>query len=222
MGHAVQNGKILPSGLPDLCRDCKSYIFSSIFEGAKTDKMATTTITTTAQAHPPFPEDVPTAPLLRISLDKLLQRDTIELERFVRACEDLGFFYLDLTGPGDSLLAEADKLFGVGQELFDLPLEEKAKYDFSAQKSYFGYKAQGAAVIDRKGNVDRNEFYNVRTEFLPASPKPLLTISGLQGRHSWLLGSFTGTHRLEQQKTSARVIHSIVTLHRRPRPGAVE
>jgi isopenicillin N synthase-like dioxygenase len=116
---------------------------------------------TTAQAIPPFPDDVPTAPLLRISLEKLLRRDTTELEHFVRACEDLGFFYLDLTGPGDALLADADKLFGVGEELFDLPLDEKNKYDFSSQKSYFGYKAQGAAVVDRKGNIDRNEFYNV-------------------------------------------------------------
>lgn len=123
--------------------------------------MATTIITSHAQAAPPFPDDVPTAPLLRISLSKILQRDKIELERFNRACEDLGFFYLDLTGPGNVLLRDADKLFDIGEELFDLPLEEKAKYDFSAKKSYFGYKAQGAAVVDKKGNVDRNEFYNV-------------------------------------------------------------
>ena len=124
--------------------------------------MATAKMTASTQASPPFPDGVPTAPLLRISLEKLLQRDTIEIERFVRACEDLGFFYLDLTGPGDVLLADADKLFDVGEELFNLTLEEKNRYDFSAKKSYFGYKAQGAAVIDKKGNVDRNEFYNVR------------------------------------------------------------
>jgi isopenicillin N synthase-like dioxygenase len=123
--------------------------------------MATATMTSQAQAPPPFPDDVPTAPLLRISFEKLLQRNDAELERFNRACEDLGFFYLDLTGPGDALLRDADKLFDIGEELFNLPLEEKMKYDFSEKKSYFGYKAQGAAVIDKKGNVDRNEFYNV-------------------------------------------------------------
>ena len=180
--------------------------------------MATTTITATAQA-PPFPDNVPTAPLLRISLEKLLQHDKTELERFVQACENLGFFYLDLTGPGDALLAEANQLFGVGEELFDLPLEEKAKYDFSAQKSYFGYKAQGAAVVDREGNVDRNEFYNVRPHRIP---RAVLTISGLQGRHTGLLGRLTSTHGPEQQKTSARIIHPIGTLHCRSRPGGVE
>jgi len=112
---------------------------------------------------PPFPDNVPTAPLLRLSLVKLLQRDNEEVNRFVRACEDLGFFYLDLSGPGDSLLADADQLFKVGAALYDLPLEEKKKYDFMHKNSYFGYKGYGANVVDRDGNLDRNEFYNVST-----------------------------------------------------------
>ncbi|KAK5445207.1 hypothetical protein LTS15_010298 [Exophiala xenobiotica] len=115
----------------------------------------------TFQNAPPFPDDVPTAPLLRLSLAKLIQRDADEVSRFVRACEDLGFFYLDLSGPGNSLLADADQLFKTGEELFDLPLEEKKKYDFMHKNSYFGYKGFGANVVDRKGNLDRNEFYNV-------------------------------------------------------------
>ena len=110
---------------------------------------------------PPFPDDVPTAPLLRLSYSKLLNRDTAEIERFVQACEDLGFFYLDLSGPGDAILDDADKLFAVGEKLFELPLEEKQKYNFQAKNSYFGYKGMGANVVDRKGNLDRNEFYNV-------------------------------------------------------------
>lgn len=110
---------------------------------------------------PPFPEDVPTAPLLRLSLAKMQSRDAEELNRFYTACKDIGFFYLDLRGPGNSILAGADKLFQVGADLFDLPLEEKQKYNFVSKNSYFGYKALGATVIDRKGNVDRSEFYNV-------------------------------------------------------------
>jgi hypothetical protein len=114
---------------------------------------------------PPFPTDVPTAPLLRLSLASLLARDSDEVARFNRACEELGFFYLDLTGceQGKTLLAQADSMFGIGEELFKLPVEEKKKYDFSMQKSYFGYKGMGTNVIDRKGNLDRNEFYNVST-----------------------------------------------------------
>lgn len=113
---------------------------------------------------PPFPDDVATAPLLRLSLQKLLARHETEIQRFFTACKDVGFFYLDLRGPetGDTMLGEADGLFGVGERLYELDVEEKRKYDFSKQNSYFGYKEQGAAVVDRDGSLDRNEFYNVR------------------------------------------------------------
>lgn len=112
---------------------------------------------------PPFPNDVPTAPLLRLSFGKLLAGDAAEYNRLFEASVDIGFFYLDLqdSEQGRSLLGDADDLFRVGEKLFELPLEEKMLYDFSAQNSYFGYKGQGVAVVDKNGNLDRNEFYNV-------------------------------------------------------------
>ncbi|KAJ6028754.1 Oxoglutarate/iron-dependent dioxygenase [Penicillium herquei] len=112
---------------------------------------------------PPFPTDVPTAPLLQLSLGKLLSGDPIEFDRLFQASVDIGFFYLDFRDSelGASLLRDTDELFDIGKTLFELSLEEKKKYDFSAQNSYFGYKGQGVAVIDRDGNLDRNEFYNV-------------------------------------------------------------
>lgn len=110
---------------------------------------------------PPFPDDVLTAPLLRLSFAKLQANDPEEIKRLVRACEDLGFFYLDLRGPGDEIIADADKLFNVTEDLYDLPLEEKQKYDFMHKNSYFGYKGYGANIVDKTGRTDRNEFYNV-------------------------------------------------------------
>ncbi|KAL4872588.1 hypothetical protein BDV12DRAFT_182930 [Aspergillus spectabilis] len=126
---------------------------------------------------PPFPYDVPTAPLLRLSMKDLLAKDEAEVQRLIKACEELGFFYLDLRDAGalTQILGDADRLFEIGAGLFELPLDEKQRYDLSSQKSYFGYKAQGAAVVDRQGNLDRNEFYNVSkddimgvSEHLPA------------------------------------------------------
>lgn len=112
---------------------------------------------------PPFPSDVPTAPLFRLSLAKLLANDVDEVQRLLEASEKIGFFYLNLEDchSGTDVLAEADTLFTTGEKLFALSLDEKKKYDFSGQNSYFGYKAQGAAIVDRQGNPDRNEFYNV-------------------------------------------------------------
>ena len=93
---------------------------------------------------PPFPDDVPTVPLLRLSLKKLYHEDQDESRRLFQVSKDLGFFYLDLRGTptGHSILQDVDDLFTVGEELFDLDVEEKQKYDFSAQKSYFGYSDQ--------------------------------------------------------------------------------
>lgn len=158
---------------------------------------------------PPFPDTVPTAPLLKISLSKLLAHDAEEEERLWNACCDLGFFYLDLRSnnessnghtnglnghsngtnghtnghsngvngsterveiDGDSFLKDADQLFQVGKGLFELPVEEKQKYDFAEQNSYFGYKGYGSGIIDKQGTKDRNEFYNVRSPPFPCHP----------------------------------------------------
>jgi isopenicillin N synthase-like dioxygenase len=106
----------------------------------------------------PFPDNVPTAPLLQISLEKLLGGDGEERERLWKACCDLGFFYLDLrrTSPtgsgnkaatsnyggtevdGEALLRFAEELFLVQKSFFKLPVEEKQKYDYKDRGSYFG------------------------------------------------------------------------------------
>ncbi len=94
---------------------------------------------TTAQFES-FPSNVPTAPLLRLSLSKLTSNDGDESARFFQVCKDLGFFYLDLRGveAGERLLADAEGLFSVGEKVFDLEVEEKTAFDFSGEGSYFG------------------------------------------------------------------------------------
>ena len=117
---------------------------------------------------PPFPDTVPTAPLLRISLQKLLAQDIEEEEKCWQACCELGFFYLDLRSDtedkndaGKRLLKDADELFEVMKGFFELPVEEKVKYDLKDQRSYFGYKGYGEGIVDKIGTKDKNEFYNV-------------------------------------------------------------
>lgn len=129
-----------------------------------------TSETLTFSTLPPFPSDIPTAPLHRLSLSKL-RDNTSESDRLFSSCKDLGFFYLDLRSDseGESLLSDADELFKLAPKLFDLGREELQKYDYKSQGSYMGYKGFGSAVVDEKGNLDRNEFYNVRsTSNLPA------------------------------------------------------
>ncbi|KAF2679915.1 Clavaminate synthase-like protein [Lentithecium fluviatile CBS 122367] len=110
-----------------------------------------------------FPNDVPKAPLVTISLHKLVTNDDEEKNRLFEASKLLGFFYLDMGGceDGETLLRGSDEMFDLMERFYDLPLEEKRKYDFAAQGSYFGYKGMGAEVIDEKGTRDKNEIYNI-------------------------------------------------------------
>jgi len=149
---------------------------------------------------PPFPDNVPTAPLLRLNLNRLLQGNPQEIEKLWNACRDIGFFYLDLRDgqarkrdsfqesetddhdeaavvstqlDGNALLEDAAQLFSLGEKVFMLPTEEKQEYDFKDRGSYFGYKGLGAGVIDSKGTKDRNEFYNVSKDDLLGIGEPL-------------------------------------------------
>lgn len=116
----------------------------------------------TFSSLPPFPTTVLTAPLHRLSLQRL-RTDPEESDRLFSSSKDLGFFYLDLRDDreGESLLVDADNLFTMAPKLYELGREELSKYDYKSQGSYMGYKGFGSAVVDEKGNLDRNEFYNV-------------------------------------------------------------
>jgi isopenicillin N synthase-like dioxygenase len=116
---------------------------------------------------PPFPTDIATAPLLRLSLASL-RSSPEESNRLFTASKDLGFFYLDLRNDplGELLLAESSQFFDLAPKFYDLGREELRKYDYKNLGSYMGYKGFGSAVVDEQGNLDRNEFYNVRLSFL--------------------------------------------------------
>jgi isopenicillin N synthase-like dioxygenase len=114
--------------------------------------------------EPPFPEHLPLADLEVISLGRLLDAsDEDETQKLFDACKRFGFFYLRLddSDTGTQLLQIVKQMFQLQTQLFDLPLDEKQKYDIHDQGSFFGYSAPGATVIDRRGTRDRMEVWNV-------------------------------------------------------------
>ncbi|KAF2469328.1 Clavaminate synthase-like protein [Lindgomyces ingoldianus] len=172
---------------------------------------------------PPFPDTVPTAPLLRISLQRLLEHDCEEEERCWKACCDLGFFYLDLRTKdsagdvnGEALLQDADQLFEVMKEFFDLDINEKVKYDFADQESYFGYKGYGAGIVDSKGTRDRNEFYNIsKDDILALTPK--LPAPDILNSHYALYTSY-----INSSHSICRVILSLLSTHLPLLPSSIQ
>jgi isopenicillin N synthase-like dioxygenase len=64
---------------------------------------------------PPFPHNVPNAPIARVSHEKLLASDDAEGSRVLEAGQTDGFFYLDMTRftEGQQLLKESEALLAL-------------------------------------------------------------------------------------------------------------
>ncbi|RSL67355.1 hypothetical protein CEP53_003006 [Fusarium sp. AF-6] len=118
---------------------------------------------------PPFPDDVPTVPIARISYAKLASSDKAEIEKTLKAVQSDGFFYLDLTDHpvGQILLDEAERVATFSKDAFDLPLERKMEFRAEKGKSMFGYKPAGTVKkTDKDLRPDTTEFFNIAKDHL--------------------------------------------------------
>ncbi|CAF1287434.1 unnamed protein product [Didymodactylos carnosus] len=124
---------------------------------------------------PDFPESVPTAPLVVIDYNLLVQKDPEELNRLFKASTDLGFFYLKVGAQLDPI-----PIFTLAESVFGQSLDTKMKYAMDGKNGvYFGYKAVGSTYTDKKGTPDMIEFWNIaKDEILMQDatdhPKPIL------------------------------------------------
>lgn len=76
-----------------------------------------------------LPENLPAAQLKTIRLRKLQDGSMSETKKLLDAAINDGFFYLDLTDPGEeTFLNHVDEMFALSKAIFDL--EESIKLDF--------------------------------------------------------------------------------------------
>lgn len=124
---------------------------------------------TSHHEYPPFPSNIPTAPLVSISLAKLTAHDPTESAAFFAACKDLGFFYLDTADSplGDDLVAEAEQLLQLQKQFFARPDAEKEVFAREKIDTFFGYRYGELKVVGEDGRRGRNETYNVCFSPLP-------------------------------------------------------
>lgn len=89
---------------------------------------------------PSFPDDIPTASMSTISLASLKSEDDAAARNLLAACQELGFFLLDLNGDklGDKLIEDIDQLFLIGKHIMDLPLAVKEQYPHDPPRSFLG------------------------------------------------------------------------------------
>lgn len=115
---------------------------------------------------PPFPDDVPTVPLLVIDYELIKAGDSTEIDRLWKAATELGFWYLKNHGAD----AEVAGMFDMGDATMRLPLAEKMQFEQGDAGNSFGYKAAGANATDEYGNLDFVEFINVAKDDALAYP----------------------------------------------------
>lgn len=82
------------------------------------------------QPIPPFPSDVPTAKLSKLSLRKLVAANEEESQKLFESCRTLGFFLLDLEDSHDGIVMLRDvlEMFKFAVPLFDLDTDTKMRY----------------------------------------------------------------------------------------------
>ncbi|TFY67411.1 hypothetical protein EVJ58_g1646 [Rhodofomes roseus] len=119
--------------------------------------------------YPPFPDNVPTHPLLVVDYELLKAGDEAEVEKFWTAATSLGFWYMKNHG-ADELV---NGMFEMGEETMNLPFEEKMKFEQGDDGMSFGYKAPGANATDETGARDFVEFINTSQDDALAFPKPV-------------------------------------------------
>ncbi|THU77800.1 Clavaminate synthase-like protein [Dendrothele bispora CBS 962.96] len=120
-----------------------------------------------ATTLPPFPDNVPTHPLLVVDYALLKEGDSEELDRLWTAATTLGFWYLKNHGVD----SEVNEMFRMGEETMHLPLEEKMKFEQGDEGLSFGYKAAGANAVEASGLKDTVEFINIAKDDAFAWPQ---------------------------------------------------
>ena len=89
---------------------------------------------------PPFPEDVPLAQLSSISLNRLSAGKQDEVDSMFKACQESGFFVLDLNGDalGEKMITELSEIFEIIKATMHVSEEEKVKYQAKPPAKFTG------------------------------------------------------------------------------------
>jgi hypothetical protein len=91
-------------------------------------------------SQPPFPDDVPTYNLPKVTYRRLLAGDPAESDKILQGCKDTGFFLISLAGPphGERFLEDAECVLKLTGEFSALSDTDKAKYRLQQPHHIFG------------------------------------------------------------------------------------
>jgi isopenicillin N synthase-like dioxygenase len=116
---------------------------------------------------PPWPSDVPTLELPRVSLQELRAHDPHEEAQLFNSCRQLGFFLLDLSNDdvGNKLMAEISEVLQITREFYAQTDDAKLAYAVNPPERLLGYKKLGYTTLS-EGVRDRCEVFSLGQEEL--------------------------------------------------------
>ncbi|KAL8668765.1 MAG: hypothetical protein Q9168_006623, partial [Polycauliona sp. 1 TL-2023] len=90
--------------------------------------------------YPPFSSNVPVIDLACLSYTQLLANDEAESLKMFEACQNTGFFLINLAGSeeGDLMLKHAETAFDLNEQIHDLQMDELRQYPFKPPGSLYG------------------------------------------------------------------------------------
>jgi hypothetical protein len=116
------------------------YVHHYICDGWKPRNAASMPTPAYFSRCPEFPADVPVADIPAISFDKLRSGSSSESERLYEACQEHGFFLLDLqdSEEGAILLHDAERMFDLAKNTFELGQPVLEEYASKPPKDLLG------------------------------------------------------------------------------------
>ncbi|KAL8827820.1 MAG: hypothetical protein Q9191_002956 [Dirinaria sp. TL-2023a] len=146
-----------------------------------------------------FPDDIRTADIARLSLEKLLDHDESETERLFHACQTYGFFHLITDGAeGRQFQADLQRMYELDEALHSLPEEAKMKHAYAPPKQLFGFKQAGRNKVE-SGAPDRYEAWTLSQDDIlgtASDPKRPDNPEAVQSHRDDIASFIRGAHRL--------------------------
>ena len=122
---------------------------------------------------PPFPGNVSIADVPKFSLSRLSSGDSTYARKVFETCCTTGFFLLDMGGEeaGDNIIKEIDAMFDISNNIFDLEVEEKSKYEQDTfHGKFIGFATPPSDPILSIGTDRQNKKDVIRHRITNSSP----------------------------------------------------
>ncbi|PYH99981.1 oxidoreductase [Aspergillus ellipticus CBS 707.79] len=144
---------------------------------------------------PPFPSDVPRADIPTLSFRALQNNSAVESEKLFNACQEFGFFLLNLTDSeaGEQLLQNAGAMIDLTTTTMGLDRQILDKYAYNPPRDLMGYKHSGKLRTD-DGKLDCMEMYNLGQDDIIGNSDPRQNPDPIEARRSDCQAFFEHAH----------------------------